>query len=170
MEILSYALAGLVLVWVLSRQFSGRFVSFRRAVVLPVVLVLVGLDQAYSADIRWTAAAVGVVAVDLLLMVGLGAARGAAVRLTERDGYLYQRGGWPLLVLWVVSIGARVGVAVLTTGDARVAAATTVALSVGVSLAAQYAVLSYRVRADGRPLRPGARDRRGAVAGSRLDP
>ncbi|OLT12184.1 hypothetical protein BJF78_25000 [Pseudonocardia sp. CNS-139] len=108
------------------------------------------------------------VGVELLVTAALGVARGAAVRLSERDGYLYQRGGWPLVALWIVSIGIRVAPVVLLGGAAAAATTATLTLSLGVSLAVQSLVLAARVRADGRPLRPGGADRRAVSAGSRL--
>jgi hypothetical protein len=110
-----------------------------------------------------------VVAGDLVLTAGLGAVRGAAIRLSLRDGYLYRRGGALSLVLWAVSIGARALVALLAAGtSAGPATAATLTLSFGVSIAVQYAVLAARVRDDGRPLRPSG-DRRGSGAGATLD-
>jgi len=68
----------------------------------------------------------------------------------------------------VVSIGVRVLIAVLAAGtSAGPATAATLTLGFGVSIAAQYAVLAARVRADGRPIRPSG-DRREAGARATL--
>jgi hypothetical protein len=40
------ALAAAVVVWVVARQFAGRFVPARRSLLLPLVLVVVGVGQA----------------------------------------------------------------------------------------------------------------------------
>lgn len=161
-ELSTYLITVAAMVWIIYRQFVGRFVTPGRSMVLPLVLVVWGLVQAVQADVRWGTLAVLVVAGDLVLTAALGAVRGAAIRLSLREGYLYRRGGVPSLVLWAVSIGVRVLVAVLAAGTSAGPATTaTLTLGVGVSIATQYAVLAARVRADGRPIRP-AGDRRGS--------
>jgi hypothetical protein len=150
--------AAALVVWVVARQFAGRFVPARRSLVLPLVLVVVGVGQA--GHVPWTALAVAVVAADVLLTAGLGALRGTAVRLTLRDGYLYQRGGWLSVGLWVLTIAVRVLVALpFLHTSAGPALEATLAASFGVSLAVQFAVFNARVARDGRPVRP---PRRGA--------
>jgi hypothetical protein len=172
MDIGSYLIPALAIVWIIYRQFVGRFVTTGSSFVLPLVLVVWGLVQTVQADVRWTLLAVAVVAGDLLLTAALGAVRGAAIRLSLREGYLYRRGGALSLVLWAVSIGARVlvgvlvGVLVVGTSAGQATAAT-LTLGFGVSIGAQYLVLAARVRADGRPLRPSG-DRRGAGARATL--
>jgi hypothetical protein len=166
---LSYLIPALALVWIVYRQFVGRFVPARRSQLLPLVLVLIGFEQIWTAHIVWGTVVTLVVLGDLVLTAVLGAVRGAAIRLSLREGYLFQRGGVPSLLLWLLSIGVRVLFAVLAAGTvAGPATAATLTLSFGVSIAAQYAVLGARVRADGRPIRP-AGDRRSVTAGSTLD-
>jgi hypothetical protein len=149
-------LAAAVVVWVVARQSAGRFVPARRSLLLPLVLVVVGVGQA--GHVRWTALAVAVVGADVLLTAALGALRGRAIRLTLRDGYLYQRGGWPSVGLWGLTIAVRVLVAwpFLHT-SAGPALEATLAASFGVSLAVQFAVFNARVARDGRPIRPARR-------------
>ncbi|WP_232663928.1 hypothetical protein [Pseudonocardia sp. TRM90224] len=167
MDILSFLIPAAALVWVVSRQFVGRYVSMRRTAVVPLVLVVLGVAEATSAHLHWSWLAIAVVGIDLLITAALGAVRGGATALTLREGYLYQRGGVLSLVLWLISIATRIGVAVLFAGSSAEPALTaTLMVSIGISLAAQFAVLAVRVRADGRPLRPA--DRRGATAGSTL--
>ncbi len=166
MDILSYLVPAALVVWVVARQFTGRYVPASRSLLVPLVLVVVGLSQA--THVAWTALAVVVVAGDLLLTAALGVVRGSALRLTEREGYLYQRGGWRSLGLWALTIAARVGVALpFAHTSAGPALAATLTASFGVSLAAQYHVFHARVAADGRPIRPG-QDRRATPAGSTL--
>jgi hypothetical protein len=171
MDLISYAVMALVVVWVLSRQLRGRFVTARttRIGVLSLVLVVYGLSQVWSAHLQWDAATAGLVAAELAVSAGFGAARGAAVRLTERDGYLYQQGGWLLVLLWLVTLGFRIGLTPLVGAAHAAATNATVMISLAVTLVAQYAVLQARVRADGRPVLPDGSDRRAARAGSRLE-
>jgi hypothetical protein len=162
-----YVIVALVLAWIVVRQVRGRYVSPGRMAVLPAILVALGI--AAAAPVTWTGLAVALVAGELLVTAALGVVRGALTHLTLREGYLYQRGGGLGLALWVVSIGARVLIEVGATALGVGAAATaTITLSFGVSLAAQFAVLYLRVRADGRPLRPADRGRRAATGGATL--
>lgn len=92
---------------------------------------------------------------ELVLAVGLGVARGRAIRLETRDGWLYPRGSVALLAAWVATIAVRVGASLLGDGAGAAALVTTSsALVIGASLAVQGLVLRRRVAADGRPLRP----------------
>jgi hypothetical protein len=166
MDILSYLVPAALVVWVVARQFTGRYVPARRSLLVPLVLFVVGLSQA--THVAWTALAVVAVVGDLLLTAALGVLRGYGIRLTMREGYLYQRGGRLSVALWVLTIGARLGVALpFAHTSAGPALAATLTLSFGVSLAAQYLVFNARVAADGRPIRP-AGDRRRLAAGSTL--
>ena len=166
MDIASYLVPAALVTYVIARQFAGRWVPARRSPLLPLVLVVVGVGQA--AHVQWTALAAAVVGLDVLLTAGLGAVRGAASRLTLRDGYLYQRGGWLSVGLWLLTIAVRVAVAppFLHT-SAGPALAATLVLTFGISLAAQYAVWGARVARDGRPIRQDG-DRRRAIARSTL--
>jgi hypothetical protein len=165
-DIASYLVPAALVVYVIARQFVGRWVPARRSLLLPLVLVVVGVGQA--AHVGWTAQAVVVVGVDVLLTAGLGVVRGAAIRLTLRDGYLYQRGGWLSVGLWLLTIAVRVGAAApFLHTSAGPALEATLAMSFGISLAVQYAVFNARVVRDGRPVRPGG-DRRRTGARSTL--
>ena len=164
MDVTSYLVAAALVIWVIARQFAGRWVPARRSMLLPLVLVVVGVGQA--GHVQWTALAAVVVGADVLLTAGLGALRGSAIRLTLRDGYLYQRGAWPSVGLWVLTLAARVLVALpFLDTSAGPALEATLAASFGVSLAVQFAVFNARVVRDGRPIRPA---RRGADARSTL--
>ena len=167
MDPLSLVITAAVLVWIVHRQFAGRFVASGRGLVLPLVLIVLGLQQA--GGVTWGAVAIAAVAGELLITAGLGVVRGFAVRLSIQDGYLFQRGGVPALVLWGVSIGVRILVEVFATGTAvGPAVSATLMLSFGVSLAAQGAVIAARAKADGRPIRPSG-DRRPAERRSTLE-
>ena len=151
--ILDYLLPVAVVVWVVARQFVGRFVRARNPLVLPAILVVIGLAQA--ARVPWTPLAAAAVAGDLLLVAALGVVRARAIRLSLRDGYLYQSGGWLSVGLWVLTIAVRIGFALpFLHTSAEPALAATLTASFGVSLGVQFAVFNARVTADGRPLRP----------------
>ncbi|HEX4361293.1 MAG TPA: hypothetical protein VH141_27405 [Pseudonocardia sp.] len=155
----------LALGWVISRNLKGRFVATGeggKAYRLPLVLIVLGVVEFGQAHPAITPVAVLVIGADLLLTAALGAARGYSIQLSTRDGYLYQRGGAPTLLLWALSIAVRVGLEFAAHSlGAGAAASGTVVLTFGVSLVVQAFVLQSRVREDGRPVRP-ARDRRGS--------
>ena len=88
---LSYLIPALALVWIVYRQFVGRFVPARRSQLLPLVLVLIGFEQIWTAHIAWGTVVTLVVLGDLVVTAVLGAVRGAAIRLSLREGYLFQR-------------------------------------------------------------------------------
>lgn len=168
MNPLSLVPTAAVLAWIIHRQFVGRYVSMQRTLVLPLVLVVLGLLVTGTAGVVWTAATIVWIAADLLITSVLGVVRGRAITLSLRDGYLYQRGGVPCLLLWLVSIAARIAVAVLASGTpAGPAVEATLLLTFGISLGVQGLVLVARVRTDGRPLHPGG-DRRATRAPSTL--
>ena len=156
MDVTSYLVAPALVGWVIAREFAGRWVPVRRSLLLPLVLVVVGVGQA--GHVQWTALAAAVVGADVLLTAGLGVLRGSAIRLTLRDGYLYQRGGGPSVGLWVLTVAVRglVALPFLHT-SAGTALESTLAASFGISLAVQFAVFNARVARDGRPIRPARR-------------
>ena len=55
MDVSSYLIAAAVVVWVVARQFAGRWVPARRSLLPPLVLVVVGVGQA--GHVQWTALA-----------------------------------------------------------------------------------------------------------------
>ncbi|TCK20491.1 DUF1453 family protein [Pseudonocardia endophytica] len=156
MDIATILITVAVVGFVLYKQFTGQFVrTGGRETVLPFVLIGVGVLTVASVHPPVTALGVALLAVELVLAVGLGVARGLAFRLETRDGWLYRRGSVALLVAWVATIVVRVGAEVLGGGTGAAALiATSSALVLGASLAVQGMVLRRRVAADGRPLRP----------------
>jgi hypothetical protein len=163
----------LALGWVISRNLKGRFVATDKPYRLPLILLVIGAVEFGRAHPAITPVAVLVIGADLLLSAALGAARGYSIGLSTRDGYLYQRGGVPTLLLWALSIAVRVGLEIAARGlGAGTAATATVLLTFGISLIVQAFVLQSRVREDGRPVRPsterrGSRRDSGARAGRR---
>jgi membrane protein CcdC involved in cytochrome C biogenesis len=145
--LVTLVVVALVLVLVVARQFRERPVSGRQAVV-PLVLTAVGLYTLVQAHPAVTALGVVLTAVELVATAGLGVLRGNSVRLFERDGVLMQRGGAPTLVLWVVTIGVRIGLGALAAAlGAGALTSATLTLSFGISLLVQALVLQRRTAA-----------------------
>ena len=51
MDVTSYLVAAALVIWVVARQFAGRWVPARRSLLLPLVLVVVGVGQA--GHVQW---------------------------------------------------------------------------------------------------------------------
>ncbi|GAA1876593.1 hypothetical protein GCM10009836_67470 [Pseudonocardia ailaonensis] len=138
----------LVLLWVVARQFRERPVSGGRQAVLPLVLTAVGLYTLVLAHPPVTSLGLLLTAVELLATAAFGLVRGNSVRLYERGGVLMQRGGVPTLVLWLLTIGVRIGLGVLASSLGVGALTTaTLTLSFGLSLLAQAFVIGRRAAA-----------------------
>jgi putative drug exporter of the RND superfamily len=141
-------IAAVVLAWVVVRQVQARPLVPRTMFGVPAVLTVLGL-LALAHDARashgLTPADGAWIAADLALSVVTGAVRAPVIRLFERDGRLWRQGGPLTIVLWLVSIGLRIGIGVLAAG-AGAGGEDTLLLSFGISLAAQYAVLALRAR------------------------
>jgi len=160
MNIEQVVLAVLVLGWIVYKQVVGQYATAGKLTWLPPLLVVIGVYAVVQAHPTVTAAGAALIGAELVATVVLGVLRGRAVSLTTRDGYLYLRGGTPALLLWLVSIGVRVGVEVYAHGlgpATATLATSTIALSFGISLGVQGLVLRHRIRTDGRPLRPAQR-------------
>jgi len=81
MDVSSYLVGAAVVIWVIARQFAGRWVPARRSLLLPLVLVVVGIGQA--GNVHWTALAVAVVGADAVSLAVQFAVYNARV---ARDG------------------------------------------------------------------------------------
>ncbi|WP_026416894.1 hypothetical protein [Actinomadura oligospora] len=137
----------LVLGLVLRRQLTARRIDEARMYTLPVVLVIVGVAQGGLIDRAHVVLSVGLLGVEALVALLLGAMRAATMRLwREPDGSLWRRGGGLTVVAWIVSITVRaglLGIAYLV--GVRTGSGNLIAF-LGVSLLAQYAILDVRSR------------------------
>jgi hypothetical protein len=128
------------------RQFQARQLTGRSLLIIPLVLIGLGLEGLASVPPAGDLA-IGVLAVNLLAGVGLGALRGRSVRIWQAsDGSWWRKGTTTTLVLWVASIAVRLGIVagarMLGVHDATSAGA--LELAVGISLGAQFATIAYR--------------------------
>ncbi|GHG38767.1 MULTISPECIES: hypothetical protein [Amycolatopsis] len=162
-DVLLYAaIAGLVLYRVVYQQVRGTLLSLRTLVVMPLLLTVLGGYLALKALPGASAAELGVLAADLLVLAGLGVLRSTTTTLTERDGTTFQKGSAITIGLWVLTVAVRIGVAALGTAlgvDGSLTSAS-IALTLGVSIAVQNATTYRRIQRRGLPLA----DRRPAVS------
>src|SRR6478672_7316020 len=139
-------LALAVVGYVLASRIAGQPVNTRRLLVLPGVLTAMGLLElsgAVSAGVR--PQDLGLLAVGLAAAAGLGAARGATVTVSVRDGRPWLRYRAVTLMLWAATVGVRVELTVL----ALAASGPALLLAAGVTLLAEGAVVAHRAVCSG---------------------
>jgi hypothetical protein len=136
----------LVLVRVIGRQVTGSLVTQRSLFLMPVILLGVGVLSLSSAVHGATSGQLAFLVLDCVVLAGLGLARGASVRLSPTDQGLFQKGTTATLVLWLLTIALRVGTsfASATLWPHNTFGTSTLALTIGVTLAAQSAMIYRR--------------------------
>ncbi|WAL67434.1 DUF1453 family protein [Amycolatopsis cynarae] len=152
LQILIYVALAVFVLWrVVIRQVRGSTLTTRRMVLVPALLLVIGAADCVPELPHASAAEIAFTAVDLLVLAPLGIARGVTTRVSERDGYAFQKGGTPTLVLWLATVAIRVGLAVLGAHFGALGALTTASLwlSLGLSLAIQNAVIGAKARRAG---------------------
>jgi hypothetical protein len=152
----NYVIIAALVVWVLTRQLQARPVVARKLFVLPLVLVVVGIASLNSATskggVHFTSTDATWLAIDLAVTMIFGVFRGSSIRLYAQDGVLWRKGTWVTLVGWVLSLAVRGGIGVLASDHgAKLVASSALALSFGVSLAVQGAVVYLRGLRAGTP-------------------
>jgi hypothetical protein len=138
--------------YVLVSRIAGRPVNTRRLLVLPGVLTAMGALQlagVVSAGIR--PQDLGLLAVGLAAAAGLGAARGATVAVSVRDGRPWLRYRAFTLALWAATVAVRVGLTVLAhdAGATVSASGPALLLSAGVTLLAEGVIVAHRAFTSG---------------------
>ncbi|HEX4225614.1 MAG TPA: DUF1453 domain-containing protein [Pseudonocardiaceae bacterium] len=93
--------------YVLVRRMMGEAAQVKRMLVVPAVLFVIGLSQLGQA--LHSPAAIVFLLVSAALSVGIGALRGASVRISDRGGVAFVRYTWVTVVLWVVNLVAKFG-------------------------------------------------------------
>jgi hypothetical membrane protein len=143
-------LGALIALFIIYRQLARRQVAARQLVVVPLVLALLGLYNLDNQPPSTSAAAVAIVA-SLASAVVFGLARGYTMRVWQEAGVVLRQGVPLTLVLWVVSIGIRAGIGVIAhrAGTAESVTVGELPLFLGVTLAAQNAVIWMRAEALG---------------------
>ncbi|MGW5716178.1 hypothetical protein ACWEVP_08430 [Amycolatopsis sp. NPDC003865] len=152
--LLYVAIAAYVFYRVVYKQVRGTLLDRRTLTVMPLVLVAVGAYLAAKALPGASAAELGLLAADLVVLAGLGVLRSTTTTLTERDGTTFQKGSAVTIGLWVLTIAVRVGLVALGTalGVAGPLTSASVALTLGVSIAVQNATTYRRIQRRGLPL------------------
>lgn len=153
-DILLYLAIAVLVIWrVVIRQVRGYRLTARGLVMMPAILVVIGLVTSAQALAGASGTELALLGADLAALAALGVFRAASVKITTKDGHAFAQGTSLTLVLWLVTIGVRIGFLVL---GARLGAdgpltSASLALSIGLSIGLQNA-LAYR-RARGLGLR-----------------
>ncbi|WP_103347998.1 hypothetical protein [Amycolatopsis sp. CA-128772] len=152
--LLYVAIAGLVLYKVVYQQVRGTLLDRRTLVTMPLLLVAAGGYLTLKALPGASAAELGLLAADLVVLAGLGVLRSTTTTLTAREGTTFQKGSAVTIGLWALTVAVRIGLVALGTalGVAGPLTSASVALSLGVSIAVQNATTYRRVRRRGLPL------------------
>jgi hypothetical protein len=148
------AIAGLVLYKVVYQQVRGTLLNRRTLFAMPLLLTVVGGYLTLKALSGASAAELGLLAADLLVLAGLGVLRSTTTTLTERDGTTFQKGSAVTIGLWVLTVAVRIGVVALGTalGITGPLTSASIALSLGLSIAVQNATTYRRIQRRGLPL------------------
>ena len=125
----------------------------RRLLVLPAALSGYGLLQLTGAAGRvMHPVDIALIAAGVAIAAGMGVARGVTVTVYRQDGRSWMRYRPATLVLWAVTVAARLAVTVLSTalgGSAAVTRGPALLISVGVTLLAEAIVVSRRAFSTG---------------------
>jgi hypothetical protein len=136
-----------VVLYVLMRRLLGQPAEGKRLLLLPGILILVGLLQ--TAKTEMSPLTVTFLIVTALASTGVGALRGATVRVYPQDGIAYLRYTWPTITLWAASVGIQIGAHIFSSGiDAKSGAVSqsTLLITLGLGLLAEGFVVFYKAR------------------------
>ncbi|HVV10261.1 hypothetical protein [Amycolatopsis sp.] len=154
-QILLYVVIAALVVWrVIVRQLLGSAVTLQGLALIPAILLVLGIVDCAKALPGASGTEIALLAADLAILLVLGLARAATVRLSLRDGNAYQKGSALTLVLWLVTIAIRIGFAVLgaRAGTTSGLAGASIALSMGLSIGVQNVLIYSRARRRELPI------------------
>jgi hypothetical protein len=156
MNFLTLALVVLLVGYLIARRFGGQPLRAQN-LVLPLAITVFGGYQLRGHHLG--PADLAFLAVEALLALAVGAARGATIHLYVRDGHLWQRYRWATLGVWVIAIALRVG---LVAGGHLVGvsvATSSILLVLGISLIGEALIVAQRARRTGTLFAPDRRQR-----------
>jgi hypothetical protein len=152
----SLAVAGLVFLFVLYSQMRARTVTFRRTLVFPIALVVIGLSQqswhvagsqasALNGLFAHGSASMALFLGAIALALVFGLARGMVTEIwTEADGTILRRGGLLVAVLWLLMLVCRGAVALIAHQKGVPETVALIWLELAVTLLAQNAIVMSR--------------------------
>ncbi|MGW4488636.1 hypothetical protein ACWEOE_32935 [Amycolatopsis sp. NPDC004368] len=148
------ALAALVLYRVVYKQLRGTLLSRKSLITMPLVLTLIGVVTVADALPKANTGELALLGADIVVLVVLGLARSASTSLTARGTTTFQKGSALTLVLWLATIGARVGFGFLGgyLGIDGSLTSASIMLTLGLSIGVQNALTYHRIQQRGLPL------------------
>lgn len=143
-----------VLFRVVGRQITGSLVTQRQLALMPVILLAIGLLSVSTAVHSASSGELAFLVLDCVILAGLGLARGASIRLSQTPDGLYQKGTSATLALWLITIGLRVGGAFASAAiwPHGILSRASIALTIGITIAAQNAMVYRRALSMNIPL------------------
>lgn len=153
------AVAALIIYRMVYKQIRGVLLSRRSLTILPLILLAVGAASVSPVLGTATPAEIGLLAVEVIVLAGLGVLRSTTTTLSEHAGTTFQKGSAVTIGLWVLTIAVRIGLAALAgvLGVAGPLTSASIALTIGLSIAVQNATTYYRITRRGLPLTDGRR-------------
>jgi hypothetical protein len=149
----------LVVGYLMASRLRGRPVTWRGLIVMPAILTVIGLVELvqHAAQVRGLGVALLVAGSAVSLVFGI--ARGATVKLYQRDGYLWQRYQPITLVWWLVLIAVKIGMDVgAHLMHAPLAGSSqAIMLTLGITLLGAAVAIAPRALASGVPFAPSGR-------------
>ena len=150
-----FIVLAILLPWSLNRQMHEHRITREGLIKLPVIFAAVGALSLTSQDIPTDAAAVSYIALSLGLSIALGVWRGAVIPAwQDAAGEWMSKGNRLTITLWIVLIAAKfaMGTVASITGWFPVSSTGEVFLFLGLSFAAQNAVVARRTIARRVPV------------------
>jgi hypothetical protein len=148
MGVLQILLIAAIIVVAIVRRFAGAPALSRRAVVLPLVLVVIGFNTLRSGThgSSLTGHDVAYLMVSAAISLALGMARGISVRVYRQDGVPWARYTAVTAVLWVLLIVVRLGLEAMngTFGVTHTFAVDSLLLMFGLSLGMEALTVAAR--------------------------
>ncbi|GAA1116171.1 hypothetical protein GCM10009630_12240 [Kribbella jejuensis] len=143
-----------VLVRVISRQVTGSLVTPKSLFLMPLILLGFGALSLASVLHLATTGELAFLVLEGAVLIGLGVARGASVRLTATDQGPFQKGTAATLVLWLLTIAFRIGTSIAAAAlwPHSIVGQASIALTVGLTIGAQSAMVYRRSLTMDAPL------------------
>jgi hypothetical protein len=139
--------------YLMASRLRGRPLTWRRLLVMPAVLTVIGVVEIVGEASRIRGLGVGLLATGCVVSFGFGIARGATVVLLRRDGYLWQRYRPVTMLWWLVLVAVKGGMdgAALLLHAPLAGGGPAILLTLGITLFGAAVAIAPRALASGVP-------------------
>jgi hypothetical protein len=152
--------AAALVIFVIGRRLAGEPLRAKRVFVLPLLIAIAGAYQ--MKDLHHVAPIdVAVMVVEAAFALAIGAVRGITIHVFVRDGHLWMRYRPLTLAVWAIAIAVRFGIGALgvAAGANSHVVQTAIVLMLGLTFAAEGAIVGLRGMRLGAPFAPQNRNR-----------